>query len=141
MLKKACHIGVLCAQAALGLALASCSVSMPMGSLIGRDDDDTGAIPSPIGGLQGKDWQQAKVALDSALAAHGSERIAWDNPDSGTKGSFAAIGEAYTTVEGTCRGFHAAIDRKDGNDQLQGTACAGKPGDWQITDVKTLNKS
>jgi 17 kDa outer membrane surface antigen len=132
----------------LGLALAGCSVSLPMGSLIGpHDDDDQTASTkapekSPIAGLQSADWQHAKVALDSALGSPQSDAaVDWDNPDSGTKGSFAAIGEAYTTDTGTCRGFRAAVDRKDSDDALQGTACSGGDGDWVITDVKPWGKS
>ncbi len=132
----------------LGLALAGCSVSLPMGSLIGSHDDDnqTASIKPdekpPIAGLQSADWQHAKVALDSALgSADSGAAVDWDNPDSGTKGSFAAIGDAYTTDTGTCRGFRAAIDHRDSDDALQGTACASGAGDWVITDVKPWNKS
>ncbi len=97
--------------------------------------------PSPIAGLQNADWQQAKIALASAMDGDGDgAAVSWDNPTSGNKGSFVAIGEAYSTDTGTCRGFRAAIDRTDGNDALQGTACTDKPGDWVITDVKPWNK-
>ncbi len=119
-----------------------------MGSLIGsHDDDDQTAstkVPekSPIAELQNADWQRAKVAFDSALGSSESgTAVDWDNPDSGTKGSFAAIGDAYTTDTGTCRGFRAAIDHKDSDDALQGTACSGSDGDWVITDVKPWGKS
>jgi surface antigen len=120
-----------------------------MGSLIGShdDDDQTASIKPPpekppIAGLQSADWQQAKVALDSALGPDGNgAAVDWDNPDSGTKGSFAAIGDAYTTDTGTCRGFRAAVDRKDSDDALQGTACSNGTGDWVITDVKPWGKS
>lgn len=133
---------------ALGLALGGCSVSLPMGSLIGAhdDDDQTASIKTPekppIAGLQSTDWQHAKVALDSALgSANSGAAVDWDNPDSGTKGSFAAIGDAYATDTGTCRGFRAAVDHKDSDDALQGTACANGAGDWVITDVKPWGKS
>ncbi|MGH6676658.1 MAG: RT0821/Lpp0805 family surface protein [Xanthobacteraceae bacterium] len=136
-----------CALVSFGLALAGCSVSLPMGSLIrSHDDDQTASIKPPekppIAGLQSADWQHAKVALDSALDSDDSgAAVDWDNPDSGTKGSFAAIGDAYATDTGTCRGFRAAIDRKDSDDALQGTACAHGTGDWVITDVKPWDKS
>ena len=124
-------------------------MSLPMGSLLpgSHDDDQTASIQPPehpqIGGLKGEDWQRAKMALASAMGSDGKgAEVPWDNPDSGTKGSFAAIGEAYTTDTGTCRGFRAAIDHKDADgDSLQGTACADKSGEWVITDVKPWNKS
>jgi surface antigen len=123
-------------------------MSLPMASLMpgSHDDEQTASIEKseqpPIAGLEGEDWQRAKVALASALSSDGSDdAVPWDNPDSGAKGSFAAIGEAYTTDTGTCRGFRAAIDRKDADDALQGTACADKSGEWVVTDVKPWNKS
>jgi surface antigen len=119
-----------------------------MGSLIGSHDDDepTASVKTadkpPIAGLQNADWQHAKVALDSALGSTQSGApVDWDNPDSGTKGSFAAIGDAYSTDSGTCRGFRAAIDHKDSDDALQGTACSDADGGWVITDVKPWGKS
>lgn len=124
-------------------------MSLPMGSLLpgSHDDDRTASIPPPekppIAGLKGEDWQRAKLALASAMNSDGKgAEVPWDNPDSGAKGSFAAIGEAYTTDSGTCRGFRADIDYKDADDDaLQGTACADKSGEWVITDVKPWNKS
>ncbi len=129
----------------LGLALVAlggCSMSMPMGSLLG-DDDSTGAIAkSQFDGLVGEDWRRAKAALAQALGADDDKNsVAWINPDSGAKGSFQPVGAAYTTASGTCRSFAAAVDRNEVDDSLQGTACAGKPGDWQVTDVRPISKS
>lgn len=144
-LKKA---GVLPAAVFLCAVLGGCSMSLPMGSLLpgSHDDDQTASIQQPehppIAGLKGEDWQRAKVALSSALSSDGTgDAVPWDNPDSGAKGTFAAIGEAYATDTGTCRGFRAAIDRKEADDSLQGTACADKTGEWVVTDVKPWNKS
>jgi surface antigen len=125
-----------------GVTLGGCSMSMPMGSLLG-DDDSTGSIEkSQFDGLVGEDWRRAKAALAQALGA-GDEKasVAWANPDSGAKGSFSPAGAAYSTASGTCRSFSAAVDRNDVDDSLQGTACAGKPGDWQVTDVRPVSKS
>jgi hypothetical protein len=145
-LKKA---GALPAALFLCVALAACSMSLPMGSLLpgSHDDDQTASTQPPpeqppIAGLQGQDWEHAKIALASALGSDGDgSAVPWDNPDSGTTGWFTAIGEAYSTDTGTCRGFRAAIDHKDSDDSLQGTACADKTGEWVITDVKPWNKS
>jgi surface antigen len=125
----------------VALGLGGCSVSMPMGSLLG-DDNTTGSIPqSDFDGLVGEDWQLAKAALAEALAGNqAAVAVAWTNPDSGTKGSFSAVGAAYATASGTCRGFAAAVDRNQTDDSLQGTACANRPGDWQVTDVRPFKK-
>jgi surface antigen len=125
-----------------GMALGGCSVSMPMGSLLG-DDDSTGSIQKPqLDGLVGEDWRRAKAALAAALGASDAKApVAWTNPDSGTKGSFLPVGDAYATASGTCRAFSAAVDRNDTDDSLQGTACSDKNGDWQVTDVRSVAKS
>jgi surface antigen len=132
----------------LCLALGGCSVSLPMASLMppgSHDDDDskTASIPdSQIAGLAGEDWRLARIALESAMGTGGNgAAVPWNNPNSGLKGSFTPVGDAYATDTGTCRGFQAAIDRKDANEDLQGTACTDKSGDWQITDVKPWKKS
>lgn len=124
-----------------GLLLGGCSVSMPMGSLLG-DDDSTGSIQKPqLDGLVGEDWRRAKAALAAALGAGPARApVAWTNPDSGTKGSFLPIGDAYATASGSCRAFSAAVDRNDIDDSLQGTACSNKTGIWQITDVRPAAK-
>ncbi|MEJ0052733.1 MAG: RT0821/Lpp0805 family surface protein [Methylovirgula sp.] len=121
--------------------LSGCSVSMPMGSLLG-DDDSTGSIQkSQFDGLVGEDWRRAKAALASALGGDEAKNsVAWANPDSGAKGSFVPVGSAYLTASGTCRAFAAAVDRHDADDSLQGTACAGKDGDWLVTDVHAVGK-
>ncbi|WP_297296881.1 RT0821/Lpp0805 family surface protein [uncultured Methylovirgula sp.] len=122
-----------------GTLLSGCSVSMPMGSLLG-DDDTTGSIQKPqLDGLVGEDWRRAKAALIAALGA-GNAPVAWTNPDSGTKGSFSPVGAAYATASGTCRAFSAAVDRNDIDDSLQGTACSNRTGDWQVTDVRPAAK-
>lgn len=126
---------------ALALALCGCSFSMPMGSLLG-DDDPTGSIQkSQFDGLVGEDWRRAKAALVEALGAGTATPVAWANPASGAKGSFAPVGDAYATASGTCRAFSAAVDRNNVDDALQGTACAARPGDWQVTDVRPASKS
>jgi surface antigen len=141
-LARARALSLLGLALAAGAALGGCSVSMPMGSLLG-DDDTTGAIEkSQFDGLVGEDWRRAKAALAQALGANDARvTVAWANPDSGTKGKFSPVGAAYSTASGTCRGFSAAVDRNDVDDSLQGTACAGTPGDWQVTDVRPLSKS
>ena len=120
---------------------AAALMSMPMGSLLG-DDDSTGSIQkSQFDGLVGEDWRRAKAALAQALGgAQAKNTVAWANPDSGAKGSFAPVGSAYLTASGTCRAFAAAVDSHDADDSLQGTACAGKAGDWLVTDVHAVGK-
>lgn len=124
--------------------LGGCSVSMPMASLIpGSHDEGTGAIGKlPLAGwLDGDDWKHAKQAFSRALDAEKIDSaISWDNPNSGAKGTFVALGQAYPGEGGLCRSFHANIDRRSADDMLEGTACAGKSGEWKVTEIKPNKK-
>ncbi|MGP8193648.1 MAG: RT0821/Lpp0805 family surface protein [Methylovirgula sp.] len=124
--------------------LGGCSVSMPMASLIPNPhDDETGSVAKPqlAGWLDGEDWQSAKTAFSQALDEKNAAATTWDNPKSGAKGTFVAVGQAYPGVSGLCRAFHADIDREKADKSLEGTACAGKSGEWQVTEVKPSKQS
>lgn len=123
--------------------LAGCSVSMPMASLLpAKHDDETGAIAKPqlANWLDNEDWQRAKPAFDEALAEKTASAVTWANPDSGAKGKFMAVGQAFSGIAGRCRGFHATIVRSAADKALEGTACADKAGTWQITEVKSAKQ-
>lgn len=95
-----------------------------------------------VGWLDSEDWKHAKTAFSRALDAEKSGSATnWDNPGSGAKGTFVAVGQAYPGSDGLCRAFHADIDRETADHALEGTACAGKSGEWQVTEVKPSKKS
>ena len=125
-------------------ALGGCSVSMPMASLIQKPhDDETGVTAQSklVGWLDREDWNYAKMAFSRALDAEKTgAATTWDNPTSGTKGTFVAVGQAYPGAGGLCRAFRADIARQAADHALEGTACAGKSGEWQVTEVKPSNK-
>lgn len=127
-------------------ALGGCSVSMPMASLMpnAHDDDEiTGSVVKPqLSDWLGKeDWQEAKPAFAQALEEKDAAAVAWDNPKSGARGRFMALGDAYPGVSGTCRAFHADVDRAQRYKAVEGVACADKSGSWQVTELKAPKRS
>lgn len=123
--------------------LGGCSVSMPMASLMpAHYDDETGSIPDfrSNGWLDDADWRRAKPAFDKALAEKAASAESWNNPDSGAKGKFRAVGQAFAGSVGMCRGFHATVVESAANRALEGTACADKAGNWQVTNVKRIKQ-
>lgn len=125
----------------LTAALAGCSTTFPIAPFLkpGLGDDAAAKVPpQPLAGLlDAEDWRRAKAALSTALNPQGNgSLVAWDNPDSGNKGSFAPVGEAYSLDSKTCRVFLAKIDRKGGERSVQGTACANRQGEWTIAEAK-----
>lgn len=126
------------------VALAGCSVSMPMASLIPKPhNDEIGATAKSklVGWLDDDDWKHAKAAFSRALDTEKKGATAnWQNPTSGSRGTFVALGRAYPGSDGLCRAFHANIDREAAQRILDGTACTGKSGEWQVTEIKPAPK-
>jgi len=127
------------------LGLAGCSISMPMGSLVSHADDDvTGSIPSHafLDHLVAEDKRRAKAAMTTALDPQGSgTTVAWNNPDTGSKGSFVPVGKAYPANDRVCRAFLADMSLKATDKSVQGTACADKDGNWAVTESKPWKKT
>lgn len=121
-------------------------MSMPIASLgsAGSREDATGSIPEPSRArfLDAEDWRRAKTAFATALDADGNgSLVAWENPDSGAKGSFTPAGKAYASDAGVCRIFLGQIDRKGDARSMQGTACSKKDGEWTIAEADPWKKS
>jgi surface antigen len=128
-----------CLAGCLALALSGCSVSVPL-SPFGKGGDVTGSIakPTPLSrALDSEDWRRAKAALATALDPQGNgETVNWDNPQTGAKGSFVAVAQAYPSDEGICRAFISTISARESAESLQGTACRDKLGEWSLSDVR-----
>jgi surface antigen len=118
---------------------------MPMHSLVSHSDEDvTNSISRPLFAepLGPEDERRAKAAMTPALDPQGAgSTVAWNNPDSGAKGTFIPVGKAYPENERVCRAFLAEIDLKNGDKSMQGTACADKDGNWSVTDAKPWKKT
>jgi surface antigen len=134
-------------SAVLVLMLAGCSVSVPLGSLFGADDPATGSVdgtaaPAPIGlqgqsaltpGMDAEDARRSQSALALALDPEGrGVPVNWDNPQSGSKGSFRSTGEFYLEGNQLCRRFSAALDRAGDANAYAGSACRAGPQNWVI---------
>lgn len=133
----------LLAAALLGLSAGGCSMSFPMASLVPDDGPATTAsiAAKPVSPLSPKlgaeDWRRAKGALAVALDPHGSgAKVSWDNPDTGLRGAFTPLGQAFVKNDEICRSFVASLVGRDLDASLQGTACRLSGGEWAVQDMK-----
>jgi hypothetical protein len=127
----------------LSLHLSGCGISFPMASLLPGDDPDaTSSLKtkpaSPLSPeLGAEDWRRAKGALAVALDPQGNgSAVAWENPDSGFKGSFTPVGQPFVKSDAICRAFLASLYAQNGASQLQGTACRLSGAEWEVKDVQ-----
>lgn len=142
------------------LALAGCSLSLPMmGSAtgVGVDREPTGTIAktavakplnremiSPLShNLDVEDWRRARAALATALDPQGNgATVAWDNPQSGHKGTFIPVAAPYPVDGQVCRAFIAKIEAAEAKENVQGSACrVGGTDDWNVQDVRPFRQS
>ncbi len=63
--------------------------------------------------------------------------VAWDNPQSGAKGSFVALAPPFLENDRICRAFKASVSAAPaGQRRLGGSACRTDDGDWVLAEVK-----
>ena len=119
--------------------------SSPHGDDLRVGAEATGSVrksaPELARGLEAEDARRAKAALATALDPQGSgERVDWDNPQSGAKGVFTPVGQAYPSDGRVCRAFLAEVVTNHNEERLQGTACRDKNAEWTLLDVKPWKK-
>ena len=141
------------------IALAGCSVSIPLPALFGAEDDVTGSISKFSGGRRSgqkplqraalpgtsgidgpvpeefdqRDWIYARPYLMQALAPQNSgTSFDWTNAVTGGSGSFTALSGEFPQGTRSCRAFIADTGAAAAQKTLEGLACQVPGGDWDI---------
>lgn len=95
------------------------------------------SAPPPSTLMSAADWGYARGALGLALTGpENSAPVPWANPDTGTRGTFAAAGAPSTRAGAVCRDFLASRVENGRETRLSGKACRSPAGHWDIADVK-----
>lgn len=124
---------------------------MGSAALTGVDREPTGSIAktsvpavSPLShNLEAEDWRRARAALATALDPQGNgATVAWDNPQTGRKGTFIPVAAPFPDDGQVCRAFIAKIDGGESKEIIQGSACrVGGTDDWTVRDIKPFRQS
>ena len=92
--------------------------------------------------LDEEDWRRARAAMATALDPQGNGgHVRWDNADSGNKGSFAPIGNAFLIKDEICRSFVAVVSLKEPDQWFHGNACRVSASEWAMKDFAASKKS
>jgi len=121
-------------------------------SVAGVDREPTGSIKkvsaaepaSPLShNLDVEDWRRARAALGTALDPQGNgATVAWDNPQTGRKGTFIPVAAPYPVDGQVCRAFISKIETAESKEVVQGSACrTGGTDDWAVRDIKPFRQS
>ncbi|UGV27914.1 hypothetical protein E0H22_20865 [Rhodopseudomonas boonkerdii] len=131
----------------IGTGLGGCSVMRDNDGPFARMDggDVTGSITpgsmSPTAQSASYDPTEADLALArnaaSDVLTRGSKDSSqpWENPVTGARGSVTPLSNAYVAEGKTCRDFLASYVNGTTESWMQGAACKGERGRW---DVRTL---
>jgi surface antigen len=140
------------------LMLAGCSLTAPFEekpAALQADPEITGSIPqrrpaadlqpgqnSPFSArLDDEDWRRQKAALATALDPQGNGgQVRWENGESGHKGAFGPIGNAFLVKHEICRVFVTSVAAGEPEQWFQGTACRVSASDWTIRDFKAWKR-
>lgn len=137
----------------LGLACAGCSTSYQLGSFTGKEDAKTAQAsanaPETTGSVAAglppeSDLVFARAAASEVLGRGGKDAsTAWENPQSGARGTVTPIASAYSSQDGrTCRDFLASYVHAGSESWLQGEACRmGRGGKWEVRKLAPWKRS
>ncbi len=60
----------------------------------------------------------------------------WENPHTGARGTVTPLAAAYSQDGTTCRDFLASYVRNGAESWLQGEACRGRQGRWEVRQMR-----
>jgi surface antigen len=132
---------------ALAAAVASggCSFSYQLDNLFAKEGDATQARslrptitkrsdePTADG-----DLAIARAAVTEVLTKGGKDAsMPWENPDTGARGTITPLASAYAQDGTTCRDFLASYVKNGNESWLQGAACRGDRGKWEVRNLRS----
>jgi len=127
----------------MALSTGGCSLSRPAadGTFAKYSDDEvTGSISMPAQPKEPTetDLAFARTAASDVLTKGDKDASQpWENPQTGARGSVTPIASAYAAEDGrTCRDFLASYVNGETESWLQGAACRGGNGRWEIHTLK-----
>ena len=126
----------------IGLGAGGCSLSRNDGDAFAKMDDSevTGSIARPARPPRRPraDLAFARNAASDVLTKGDKDSSQpWENPETGARGSVTPLAQAYAAEDGrTCRDFLASYVNGKTESWLQGAACQGGRGRWEIHTLK-----
>jgi hypothetical protein len=141
--------------AVLSLALVSGGCSYRMDSMFSRQGQSnaevgtTGSIrpvsarPQPIAATpHDVELGPARSAVSEALGKIGGDgSVPWEDPATGARGTVTPLSSAYSQDGTTCRDFLASYVRNGAESWLQGEACRGFQGRWEVRQMRPWRRT
>ncbi|MGI9352609.1 MAG: RT0821/Lpp0805 family surface protein [Rhizobiaceae bacterium] len=114
------------------ISLSACSVSSGTGSVNTPDDLVTTSIAEPIE-PEGIGSDDAEIIKTAVADADDAALLAWQNPDSGNKGTITAIDQFVGSDGQQCKKFQTTVDTFMGISLYNGETCELRQGFWVLS--------
>jgi surface antigen len=135
----------------LGAIAGGCSTSYQLGSPTGNDDAKTAQASALAPEITGSiapqlppegDLILVRAAASDVLGRGGKDSsTAWENTETGARGTVTPISSARTEDGRICRDFLASHVHEKDESWLQGEACRAKAGKWQVRNLTPWRRS
>ncbi|KJS45883.1 MAG: membrane protein [Rhodospirillaceae bacterium BRH_c57] len=92
-------------------------------------------VGSEIGkSLDRADRDAISTAQQQAYAAPVGQTIAWNNPDSGNRGTITPVRDGYAQSGSYCREYRTTVTIDGRREEALGTACQQPDGTWRVVN-------
>ena len=131
----------------IGLGSSGCSLSRVDAAFAKMDGSErTGSVGKQVASAPTpteSDLVFARTAASDVLTKGGKDSSQpWENPETGARGSVTPLSQAYAADDGrTCRDFLASYVKDRAESWLQGAACRGEQGRWEIRTLRPWKRS
>jgi surface antigen len=132
--------------ALLALANGACSFSYKLGPTFGKENEPSGSIAPGAAQAPGLppdgDLVFARAAAMEALTRRDKDvSVPWENPGTGARGTVTPLASAYSQGGVECRAFLASYVQNSTESWLEGEACRGREGKWEVRNLKPWKHS
>lgn len=114
------------------ITLSACSVSSTTSQLPTEDQIITGSITKPVQ-PEGIETADAEIIKSVVAQSDQSNILAWQNPETGNKGTITAIDKFVGSHGQKCKKFQTTVDTFMGISLYNGETCELKKGFWVLS--------
>lgn len=114
------------------VTLSACSVSSTIDQTATEDQIITGSVTKPVQ-PEGIDTADAEIIKSVVADSENSNALAWQNPDTGNKGTITAIDKFIGSHGQKCKKFQTTVDTFMGISLYNGETCELKKGFWVLS--------
>ncbi len=114
------------------IVLSACSLSSNLGGTKTEDQIITGSITKPVQ-PEGIETADAEIIKSTVAESESLNMLAWQNPDTGNKGTITAIDKFIGSHGQNCKKFQTTVDTFMGISLYNGETCELKKGFWVLS--------